>query len=140
MDLFWLPLAFLSAFFAALVTIFAKLGLANIDPSVATFLRVLVMSVFLFLVMAFSGKLSLSIPSFKDWVLIILCGLAGAISWLFYFWALKFGPAARVATIDRLSLVIIAILAALVLGEKFSWLSLLGIVLVMSGIYLLTFK
>ena len=140
-NFFWLPLAAASAVFAALVAIFGKIGVLTIDPNTATLLRAVVMAIFLLVVVAATGKFgTVSTATSKDWLWIILSGLAGAISWLFYFWALKFGPAARVATIDRMSLVFVALFAALFLGEKFSWLSAVGVGLVVAGAYLLRFK
>lgn len=140
-NFFWLPLAAGSAVFAALVAIFGKIGVLTVDPNTATLLRAVVMAIFLLVVVAATGKFGVvSQATSKDWLWIILSGLAGAISWLFYFWALKFGPAARVATIDRMSLVLVALFAALFLGEKFSWLSVVGVGLVVAGAYLLSFK
>lgn len=137
----WLPLAIGSAVFAALVAIFGKIGVVGLDPSLATFLRAVIMALVVFLVALTTGKIQgISQATSKDFFWITLSGLAGAISWLFYFWALKFGPATRVATIDRLSLVAVAIFAAILLGEKFSWFSAIGVVLIVAGAYLLTFK
>lgn len=137
----WLPLAFLSAIFAALVAIFGKIAVTSVDPNIATLVRAAIMTVFLLLVGVVTGKIgSVTQIGSKDFLWILLSGLAGAISWLFYFWALKLGPATKVATIDRLSLVMVAVFAAIFLGEKFSWFSALGILLVASGAYLITLK
>jgi transporter family protein len=76
----------------------------------------------------------------KEWLLIVLSGIAGAISWLFYFYALKDGMAGRVAAIDRLSLVFVIILAAMFLGEKLGWQTAVGAVLMASGAILITLK
>ena len=88
----WLSYAFLSAFFASLVAIFAKLGLKGIDSTLATTVRAVIMAGFLLVVGIFLGKFrDFSVSSFsgKEWLLIALSGVAGAISWLFYFFALK---------------------------------------------------
>ena len=116
--------AFLSAITAALVAIFAKMGLKGIDPTLATTIRSLIMAGFLILTSLFLKKFqahqivaSFNSFSSKDWLLIILAGVSGALSWLFYFFALKYGLASKVVAIDRLSIVFVVVLAALFLGE-----------------------
>jgi len=132
----WLVFALLSALFAALVTIFAKLGLKTVDSNLVAIIRAVVMALFLvgfgFLTQKFSG-FSLSLFSGKDGLLILLSGLAGAISWLFYFLALKYGLASRVSAVDKLSLVFVVVLSLLFLGEKLSWKTGVGAVLMVIG-------
>ena len=102
----WLIYAFLSAIFAALVAIFAKLGLKDIDSTLATTVRAIIMAIFLVIVALFLKKFdAFSLTSFnsRDWLLIFLAGIAGALSWLFYFAALKGGLASNVVAIDRLT-------------------------------------
>ena len=126
-----------------LVAIFAKLGLKDVDSTLATTVRALIMSGFLVLVSFFLKKFQgFSINSFssRDWLLIVLSGVAGALSWLFYFFALKYGLASRVAAIDRLSIVFVIILAALFLGETFGWKTGLGAILMAAGAILITIK
>lgn len=139
----WLLYAFLSAFTASLVAILAKLGLKGIDPTVATTIRGIIMGGFLFLVTLTIGKFDgfsfKSIES-KDWILIVLSAVAGALSWLFYFWALKFGEASKVVVIDRLSLVFVILLAAMFLGEGITWRSAAGALLMVGGAILVTAK
>lgn len=117
----WILYAFLAALTAALVAIFAKLGLQNVDPTLATTLRSMIMAAFLVLLSILLGKFnSFSIStslSGKEWALITLAGIAGALSWLFYFFALKHGSASAVVAIERLSLVFVIILAALFLQK-----------------------
>ena len=132
--------ALLSALTASLVAIFGKLGLKNVDPTLATTIRSLIMAVFLILTSLFLRKFeNFSLSSFtsKDWLLIILAGISGALSWLFYFWALKFGPASHVAVIDRLSLVFVIILSALILGEVFNLKTFIGMILIVIGAILI---
>jgi len=132
----WLVYAFLSSITAALVAIFAKIGLKGVDSTLATAIRSIIMTVFLVLVAFFLKKFQgFNVNSFsnKDWLLIILAGIAGALSWLFYFFALKTGLATKVATIDRLSLVFVIILAVIFLGEKLSWKLAIGAVLMVAG-------
>jgi transporter family protein len=133
----WLPLALGSALFASLVAIFGKIGVSSVDPTVATSVRAIIMAVFVFLIVLGTGKISsLSQITSKEFIWILASGIAGAISWIFYFWALKFGPAGKVATIDRLSLVFVVFLAAIFLAEKISWKTGLGVILVVIGAYL----
>jgi transporter family protein len=130
----WLLLAILSAFFAALVAIFGKLGVDEIDPTVATLARSAVMFLVVLLATAAGGKLGgLSGIQGRPLLSVALAGVAGAVSWLFYFWALRLGKASQVATIDRLSLVFVIVLAAFFLGERVTPRSAFGAVLVVIG-------
>lgn len=132
----WLTYALLSAIFAALVAIFAKVGLQKIDTNVATAIRSIVMAIFLFSVIFFQGKITLIksiIEDHKAFSFIILSGIAGAMSWLFYFLALKDGKVSQIVPIDRLSVVFAMILAMLFLGEKVSARGMIGIVLIVVG-------
>ncbi|MDP2704883.1 MAG: EamA family transporter [Patescibacteria group bacterium] len=137
----WVTLALLSAGFAALVAIFGKMGLQGIDTTLATTLRAVIMAVFLVGVSLALGKFE-AVPDFgkKAGLMIVLSGLAGALSWLFYFSALKAGPASAVAAIDRLSVVFVFILALIFLGETFTWKSALGALFVALGAILMTIK
>jgi transporter family protein len=136
----YIILALLSALTASLVAIFGKLGLKNVDPTIATTIRSLIMAGFLVIVSLFLKKFenfSLNLFTSKDWLLIILAGISGALSWLFYFWALKFGPASYIAVIDRLSLVFVILLSALILGEVFNLKVFLGMILIVIGAILI---
>ena len=143
----WLFFAFLSAVTAALVDIFGKLGLSqNINPTIATTVRSIIMAIFLVTtvgVLVSIKKLdgfSLSAFGARDWLLIILSGVFGALSWLFYFVALKQGPASSVAAIDRLSVVFVVMLAVVVLGESLGWKAFLGAGIMALGAFLITLK
>ncbi|NQV93381.1 EamA family transporter [Candidatus Kaiserbacteria bacterium] len=139
----WLFYAFLSAIMAALVAIFAKLGLKELDSTLATTIRAIIMALFLVLVSFFLNKFdgfSVTNLSSKEWLLISLAGIAGALSWLFYFFALKTGFATEVVAIDRLSIVFVVILAALFLGEGFGWKVILGALFMTAGAILITLK
>lgn len=139
----WVIYAILSALSAALVAIFGKIGLQTLDATLATTIRSIIMAIFLVLA-------SLSLKKFhgftfgalatKDWLLIAAAGIAGAISWLFYFMALKSGPASSVGALDRLSVVFIVILAAAFLGETLTWKSTTGALLITAGAILITLK
>jgi len=140
----WILYALLAAFTAALVAIFAKLGLQNVDPTLATTLRSVIMAMFLLLVSLLLGKFngftfSTSLSG-KEWMLISLAGIAGALSWLFYFFALKLGSASAVVAIDRLSLVFVIILAAIFLQEAITWRAVAGTLLMVAGALFISLK
>jgi transporter family protein len=132
----WIIFALLSAITAALVAIFGKMGLKGIDANSATFLRAVVMAIFLFIVIASQGKLSaaqeiLSNMDSLKWV--ILSGIMGALSWLFYFLALKNGSVQQIVPLDRLSVVFALVLAAIFLGENFTLKTAIGALLLTVG-------
>ncbi|MFA5310617.1 MAG: EamA family transporter [Candidatus Paceibacterota bacterium] len=137
----WIIYSILSALMAALVAIFGKLGLKNIDSTLATTIRSMVMAIFL-IVASLSLKkfnnFSFESMILKDWILIILAGVAGALSWLFYFFALKSGDATKVVAIDRMSLVFVAILAFMFLGESLKWQQLIGVIMMVGGAILVS--
>lgn len=136
MDNLWLVFALLSALTAALVSIFGKIGLQSIDANTATAVRSIVMALFLVAVVALQGNLSkipLILGDKKAITYIVLSGIAGASSWLFYFLALKFGKVSQVAPIDKLSVVVATVLAIAFLGEKISMISGAGVVLIGIG-------
>jgi transporter family protein len=133
-SLTWLPATLLSGFFAALVAIFGKLGISNVDSTLATTVRAGCMFVLLLGVAAFSGKLGdIGTIDRRAWLYIVLAGIAGALSWICYFWALKHGDASRVAPIEKVGLAFVIIMSALVLGETLTWKTILGSVLVIAG-------
>ena len=137
----WIIYALLSAISAAGVAIFGKLGIKNIDTTLATTVRSIIMALFLTVVALSLNKFQqLHTIQGKAWLYIILAGVAGALSWLFYFNALKAGPASGVAALDRLSVVFVLILAVIFLGEKLSWYSAIGALLITSGAILMTLK
>jgi transporter family protein len=132
----WLIFALLSAVFAALVAIFGKIGLQNLDSHTATTIRAIVMAVFLILVILIEGKLhdfKTIIINNKAMFYIVLSGIAGALSWLFYFVALKGAKVSQIVPIDRLSVVFALLLAFIFLGEKVSWQSWVGTGLIVVG-------
>ena len=135
---FW---ALVSAAFAALTAIFAKLGIAGINSDFATFIRTLVIIAALCLFLTISGQWQkASDISAKSWVFLVLSGLATGASWIAYFRALKIGDAARVAPVDKLSIILVAIFGVLFLGEKLSAINWAGVVLIAGGVILLTLK
>ncbi|SDS71755.1 EamA family transporter [Bradyrhizobium canariense] len=130
----WQVWAVLSAVFAALTAIFAKIGVENINSDLATFIRtVVVLFSFLVLLLA-TGQFAQSGPiSGRTWTFLILSGLGTGASWLCYFRALKLGPASLVAPVDKLSVVLVAIFGVLVLGERPSPAGWLGIAMIGAG-------
>ena len=139
----WLFYAFASAVMAALVAIFAKLGLKELDSTLATTVRAIIMAAFLVVVSFFLNKFdgfSLDSLSSREWILIALSGVAGALSWLFYFIAIKAGVVSSVAAIDRLSIVFVVFLAALFLGETLGWQMVVGALLMAAGAIFITLK
>lgn len=138
----WLILALLSAFTAALVALFGKMGLKGVDATLATALRSVIMALFMVSAAVALGKFkgfTMQSLDGKGWLFIVLAGVAGALSWLFYFWAIKLGNVSAVAAIDRLSIVFVVILAALLLGEVFTKYTALGSVLVVVGALFIAF-
>jgi len=134
----WLLYALLSAVFAALVAIFGKIGLGKIDTTLATTVRAAVMFLLLLAAALAMGKMS-GIGSIRGRaaLYIILSGMAGAASWLCYFLALKLGRASHVAAVDRFSVVLVIIMAALFLGEKAAWKDWVGVGLLTVGAILI---
>ncbi len=135
-DYSWLLYALLSALFAALVAIFGKIGLQGMDSTTATMVRSVVMAVFLILVVVALGKtagIEKVTGDSEAMKFIVLSGIAGALSWLFYFLALQKGTVNQVVPIDRSSVAFALILAVLFLGEKVTLQSAAGAALVVIG-------
>ena len=117
----WLFWAILAAIFAALTAIFAKVGVSGVNSNFATFLRTIIVVLALGLLVWLTGEVqSLSTISAKTGIFLVLSGLATGASWLCYFRALQLGKVSQVAPIDKLSVVLAAIIAAVFLGEKLS--------------------
>jgi transporter family protein len=133
--------AVLSAVFAALTAIFAKIGVEDINPDLATFIRTVIVLASFAVILFFTGQFSAPgpIPA-RTWLFLILSGLATGASWLCYFRALKLGPATLVAPIDKLSVVLVALFAFVFLGERPSATGWLGIALIAAGAVLLAVK
>jgi bacterial/archaeal transporter family protein len=130
----WQAWAVLSAIFAALTAIFAKVGVENVNSDFATFIRTFVIIGCLAAFLAATGQFqSLGTISTKTYVFLVLSGFATGASWVCYFRALKLGNAARVAPIDKLSVVLVAVFAVAFLGERPSAPNWAGIVLIAMG-------
>lgn len=132
----WLIYALLSAITAAGVAILGKIGLQHLDANTATAIRAIVMAIFLVGVVVVQGKLNLINTFFNDkkaLLIIALSGVAGALSWLFYFMAIKEGKVSQVAPIDKLSVVFAVIFATIIFGEKISLISAIGVAMIAAG-------
>ena len=123
----WLYWSLLSALFAGLTAILAKIGVKEVDSNLATAVRTSVVLVFAWgVALATLPATAVLGLSRKTWLFLVLSGLATGCSWLCYFRALQLGEASKVAPIDKLSVVFVVILAALFLGESLSWKTALG--------------
>ena len=137
----WFNWALLSAAFAALTAIFAKIGLEGVDSDLATLLRTLVIIVVLAGFVFFTGKWSNPLDlAPKTWLFLTLSGLATGASWVCYFRALKVGDASQVAPVDKLSLLLVAVFAFVFLDERPSVREWVGIGMVGLGVLILGFK
>ncbi|ASJ03691.1 hypothetical protein A3L09_02045 [Thermococcus profundus] len=130
--------ALLAAFFAALVPIFGKLGLRDVDSTVATVIRAFIMFAFLLFVALITGKTNTAGFDHRALFLVTLSGLAGALSWLFYFMAIKNGKTTAVIAIDKTSVALAIVLAWIVLREEFTLRSAVGALLIVIGALLVS--
>ncbi|MEI6340170.1 MAG: EamA family transporter [Verrucomicrobiota bacterium] len=137
----WLAWAVLSALFAAATAVFAKAGVQDISSNYATLIRTLVVLLFLVLLVLGTGEWQpLSSIDRRTWMFLLLSGLATGASWLCYFRALKLGPVSQVAPIDKLSLLLVAVLGVVFLGEKLSARNWTGVLLMALGAFLVAFR
>jgi transporter family protein len=137
----WQIWAILSAVFAALTAIFAKVGVEDINPDLATFLRTIIVLISFALILFATGQFrNPGAISTKTYLFLVLSGLGTGASWLCYFRALKLGPATLVAPIDKLSVVLVALFGVIFLGERPSINGWLGIALIAAGAVLIAIK
>jgi bacterial/archaeal transporter family protein len=130
----WVIYALLSAFFAALTTLFAKVGVQNVSSNLATAIRtVVILLVAWGIVFARGEAAGWSAISRRTLLFLVLSGAATGFSWLFYFRALQLGPASLVASVDKTSIVMILLLSALFLGEALTLRGIIGIGLIVLG-------
>ncbi|PSB56753.1 EamA family transporter [Chamaesiphon polymorphus] len=131
---FWWIYALLAAFFAALTTIFAKIGVANVDANLATAVRTVIILFFAWGIVLAQGKLPLlATISPRSLIFLIVSGVATGLSWLFYFQALKLGKTAQVAPIDKSSVVMVILFSALFLQEPLTSKVIVGGLLIVVG-------
>jgi transporter family protein len=137
----WQSWAFLSAVFAALTAIFAKIGVSDINSDMATLIRaVIILCVLALIVLATGQWQELSDITSRAWLFLTLSALATGASWVCYFRALKIGDAARVAPVDKLSIVLVAVFGVLMLDERLSATNWLGVGLCTAGIMLVAMR
>ena len=137
----WFIWALLSALFAALTAILAKVGVADVNPNLATAIRTTVILVITWaLALATSGKADWSGLTHRAWIFLALSGCMTGLSWLCYFRALKLGDVAKVAPVDKLSVAIAIILAVVLLGEKVKTQEAIGAVLIVLGVVVMVVK
>lgn len=137
----WFVWALLSAVFAALTAIFAKVGLVGVDSDMATLIRTVVIFAVLTAFVNATGKWMNPFElSSKTWMFLVLSGLATGASWVCYFRALKIGEASKVAPVDKLSLLLVVLFAVAFLGERPSMREWIGIAMVGTGVFVLAFK
>lgn len=136
----WFVYAALSAVFAALTTIFAKIGLDGVNSNLATAIRTVVILAMSWMIVFVTGNnKQIGAITSKGWVFLILSGLATGASWLFYFKALQMGDTSKIAPIDKMSIVITMILAFVFLKEPFTLKTAVGGILISAGVLVLAF-
>ncbi|MBQ7626910.1 MAG: EamA family transporter [Rhodocyclaceae bacterium] len=137
----WFLWALAAAIFAALTAIFAKLGLENVDSDFATFIRTVVILLALSAFLSYTGKWqNPAALSDKNWIFLVLSGLATGASWLAYFKALQLGNASQVAPVDKFSVVLTTLFAVIFLAERPSPREWLGIFLIGAGVLILALR
>ncbi len=134
----WIIFAILSAVFAALTSILAKIGIENVNSNLATAIRtIVVVGMSWLMVFITHSQNGITAISKKSWLFLILSGLATGVSWLCYYKALQTGEASKVVPIDKLSVVITLILAFVFLHEQFTVKSVIGCILITAGTLLM---
>src|SRR5579863_3525023 len=135
----WFLWALLSAFFAGMTAVLAKVGVEHIDSNLATAIRTVVILIFAWAVALATKNQPFSSISKRTWIFLILSGIATGLSWLCYFRALQLGEASQVAPIDKLSVVVAIALAAIFLHERMTWHHWVGGTLIFTGAIVLAY-
>ncbi|MDD7795886.1 EamA family transporter [Clostridium sp. 'White wine YQ'] len=136
----WELFAILSAVFAALTSILAKVGIKGVDSNLATAIRTIVIIVLAWgIVFATGSQNGLASLSKKNWIFLILSGLATGLSWVFYYKAISIGKVSDVALIDKSSIVLTLILSFIILGEQFTLKTVIASLLITAGIFVMLF-
>ena len=130
----WWIFALISAVFAALTAIFAKIGIENVNSNLATAIRTVVVLIMIWMIVFFRNEYKgITELSQRNWMFLIISGVATGLSWIFYFKALQLGEVSKVAGIDKLSLALTIIFAVIFLGETLTWKTALGAGLIVAG-------
>ncbi len=135
----WFLWALLSAFFAGLTAVLAKVGVEHIDSNLATAIRTVVILIFAWAIALATSNQPFSAIGKRTWIFLVLSGIATSLSWLCYFRALQLGEASQVAPVDKLSVVIAIVLAAIFLHERMTWHHWLGGALIFTGAVVLAY-
>ncbi|MDU5148725.1 EamA family transporter [uncultured Anaerococcus sp.] len=134
----WLILSILSAFFAAVTSILAKIGIENVNSNLATAIRTLVVVIMSWLIVFITNaQTGIHDISNKSWMFLILSGLATGLSWLCYYAAIKSGQVSKVVAVDKASVILTFIMAFIFLGEKFTLKSIIGAILIGIGTFIM---
>ena len=134
----WLILSILSAFFAAVTSILAKIGIKNVNSNLATAIRTLVVVIMSWLIVFITNaQTGIHDISNKSWLFLILSGLATGLSWLCYYAAIKSGQVSKVVAVDKASVILTFIMAFIFLGEKFTQKSIIGAILIGIGTFIM---
>lgn len=137
----WKLFAILSALFAALTSILAKIGIKGVDSNLATAIRTIVIIVLSWgIVFATGAQSGITSLTKRNWTFLILSGLATGLSWLFYYKAISLGKVSQVAPIDKASIVLTLILSFFILGEQFTTKTLIAGVLITAGVFVMIWK
>lgn len=136
----WFFWALLSAFFAGVTAILAKVGVENVSSNLATAIRTVVIFLFTWAIALGTRHEPIASLEKRTWLFLILSGIATGLSWLCYFRALQLGEASQVAPVDKLSVVVAIVLAAIFLRERVTWYHWLGGLLILSGSMVLAYK
>ncbi|MBJ2124423.1 EamA family transporter [Flavobacterium sp. IB48] len=137
----WWIFALLSALFAALTAIFAKMGIKNVDTDLATAIRTVIILILAWGIVFFKGATkNISLLTRENLIFLCLSGIATGLSWIFYFKALQAGKVSQVAPVDKISVAIAVILSVIFLHEKISPLGIFGVLLIISGTILMIYS
>jgi len=137
----WWIFALLSAFFAALTAIFAKVGIKNVNTDLATAIRTVMILILAWGIVFFSGNTGkINELNRQNWIFLILSGITTGLSWLFYFRALQIGKVAQVAALDKLSVALAIILSIVFLHESITWKMAVGALLIIGGSIIMIFE
>ncbi|MFM2225640.1 MAG: hypothetical protein RJA07_1842 [Bacteroidota bacterium] len=130
----WYIYALLSALFAALTAIFAKVGIKNVNPDLATAIRTIIILIMAWMIVFFKGSITANTTLTKtNWIFISLSGIATGLSWIFYFKALQLGKVSQVAPVDKLSVALVIILSVVFLKEALTIKTAIGALLIIAG-------
>jgi transporter family protein len=137
----WWIFALLSAFFAALTAIFAKVGIKNVNTDLATAIRTVMILILAWGIVIFSGNMGkINELNKQNWTFLILSGITTGLSWLFYFRALQIGKVAQVAALDKLSVALAIVLSIIFLHESITWKMAVGALLIIGGSIIMIFE